>query len=195
MIVGNGGPRAPSGAPVRLTATAVGGNVTLRWTPAAGARAYIIEAGSVPGARNLANFSTGSAATEFRAGGVPSGVYYVRVRAVTSAGVSAASNEARLVVGGVPSACGALSAPGQLAASVAGSVVTLTWGAAAGGPSSYVLEAGSRSGAADLVVTDVGNATSMTATSVGAGRYFVRVRAKNTCGSGTPSNEIVVTVR
>jgi predicted phage tail protein len=198
VIVGpGGGTRSPAGAPVNVTATAVGGDVTLRWTATGSASAYIIEAGSVPGARDLANFSTGSSATEFHASGIGAGVYYVRVRAVSSAGVSGASNEATLVVGNAPSpsACGALSAPGQLAASVSGSVVTLNWGAAAGQPSSYVIEAGSRSGAADLVVTDVGSATSLTATNVGAGTYFVRVRAKNRCATGAPSNEIAVTVR
>jgi hypothetical protein len=58
-----------------------------------------------------------------------------------------------------------------------------------------VLEAGSRSGGTDIVVTDVGGATSMTATNVGAGTYFVRVRAKNGCGTGAPSNEVAVIVR
>jgi hypothetical protein len=196
VIVGGGGPGGGPGAPVNLIATAVGGDVTLRWNAAAGTSppAYIIEAGSVPGASNLANFSTGSNATEFHASGIGAGVYYVRVRAVTAAGPSGASNEATLVVGD-GSACGALSAPSQLVASVAGSAVTLTWGAAGGRPSSYVLEAGSRSGGTDIVVTDVGGATSMTATNVGAGTYFVRVRAKNGCGTGAPSNEVAVIVR
>ena len=121
-------------------------------------------------------------------------MYYVRVRAVSSAGVSAASNEATLVVGDAPSACSAPPAPGQLSATVTGSTVTLLWGAVAG-QSSYVLEAGSRAGATDVVVSDVGSTTSLTATNVASGTYFVRVRAKNRCGIGAPSNEVAVIVR
>jgi hypothetical protein len=196
VAVGGGSPSGRTPVPRGLTATAVGGDVTLRWLPAAGAlSSYIIEAGSAPGARNLANFSTGSNATEFHASGIGAGVYYVRVRAVSAAGVSAPSNEATLVVGNAPSACGgAASAPSRLVASVAGSTVTLSWGAA-GQASSYVIEAGSRSGAADLVVSDVGNSTSLTAPNVAAGTYFVRIRARNACGMGAASNEVAVTVR
>src|SRR5262249_33904829 len=56
-----------------------------------------IEAGSTPGASNLANFSTGSALTEFVAGGVPAGVYYVRARAGTAAGQTRPSDESVIV--------------------------------------------------------------------------------------------------
>jgi hypothetical protein len=199
-VVGGGpGPNAPAalGAPVNLTATAAGGNVTLRWHAASGSPAsYVIEAGSSAGARDLANVSTGSTATEFQTSGVGAGVYYVRVRAMNTNGVSAASNEVKLVVGNHAAAsCGAAPpAPGSLAASVAGSTVTLVWGTAAGQPTAYVLEAGSRPGAADLATTDL-TGTSMTATAVGPGMYFVRVRAKNACGTSRPSDEIIVTVR
>jgi hypothetical protein len=34
----------------------------------------------------------------------------------------------------------------------------------------------------------------MTATGVGAGVYYVRIRAKNACGMGGPSNEVVLVV-
>lgn len=199
VVVGGGsGPRALPGAPLNLTATAFNSEVTLRWAPPASGSpsSYVIEAGSTPGGHDLASFSTGSSATAFHTSGVGRGVYYLRVRASSAAGVSAASNEVALVVGEAASTCGeAPSAPGRLAASVAGSTVTLVWGAASGQPSSYVLEAGSRAGAADLVVSDVGSATSTTATNVGAGTYFVRVRARNACGTGAASNEIAITIR
>jgi predicted phage tail protein len=194
VIVGGGGPGGLGPAPRALVATAVGGDVTLRWIPAAGSpSSYIIEAGSTPGARDLANFSTGSNATEFHASGIGAGVYHVRVRAVTAAGVSLPSNEAMLVVGG-GSCAGAPSGPVGLVASVSGAAVTLNWGAAAGQPTSYVLEAGSSAGASNLVLSDVGNTTTLTATSVAAGTYYVRVRAKNSCGTSSASNEVVVTV-
>jgi hypothetical protein len=78
---------------------------------------------------------------------------------------------------------------------VSGSTVTLGWSAPSGAPTSYVIEAGSRSGAADLVVTDSGGTgTVMVATGVGGGVYFVRVRARNPCGTSSASNEAVIVV-
>ena len=98
----NGGaPTAPPGPPSGLAATVTGSSVTLRWAAPAGATAtaYQIEAGSAPGMTNLANFSTGSAATQYSASGVPAGTYYARVRSMNLGGISAAtSNEIVIVV-------------------------------------------------------------------------------------------------
>ena len=185
------------GAPTSLTATASGSSVTLTWTaPAAGdpVQSYTIEAGSTSGASNLANFATGSTATRFSTSGVPNGTYYVRVRASNSAGVSSASNEATLVVG--PAACTAAPTPGTLSgtASASGTVV-LTWTAASGTPTSYVIEAGSASGLSNLANSDLGStALTFTANNVGAGTYYIRVRGKNACGVGAASNELQLTV-
>jgi hypothetical protein len=60
---------------------------------------YVLEAGSTPGASNLANFPTGNAATIFVASGVSAGTYYVRIRAMNAGGTSAPSNEVVVVVG------------------------------------------------------------------------------------------------
>lgn len=82
----------------------------------------------------------------------------------------------------------ALTAPGvpaNLAASVSGSTVTLTWAASTtagpdAAPSSYRLEAGASSGASDIANADTGSAaTSYIATGVPNGTYYVRVRAAN----------------
>jgi titin len=187
---------APS-APTSFTASAAGATVTLGWTaPATGGApaAYVIEAGSTPGAANLANFSTGNAATAYVAGGVGAGLYYLRVRASNSAGISVASNEATLVVG---SACTSPpGAPGGFSAANAGGTVVLSWTAASGGPTSYIVEAGSTPGASNLANSDLGsNATKYTATGVGRGTYYVRVRARNSCGTGPASNEAFFTVQ
>ena len=88
-------------------------------------------------------------------------------------------------------------APTNLTSSVSGSTVTLYWNAASSGPKAgtYVVEAGSFTGAKDLAVFSTGNtSTSITAENVGTGIYFVRIRAQNDAGQSAPSNEVVVTV-
>src|SRR5439155_1104680 len=89
--------------------------------------------------------------------------------------------------------------PTGLAASVAGSTVTLAWVAPAVGspPPTYVIvEAGSASGLSNLASFDTGSILpTLTATGVGPGTYFVRTRAKNACGLSAGSNEVVVTIR
>jgi hypothetical protein len=184
------------GPPTGLTTSGVGNFVSLSWrAPTVGtATRYIVEAGAVSGSANLANVSTGSTATTFTASNVGGGVYYVRVRAANSVGVSAPSNEAILVVG---SACsGPPTAPTMLVGSAGGNTVTLSWSAAAGNPTSYAVEGGSGPGLSNLANSDTGSATtSLTAPGVGRGIYYVRVRGKNTCGVGPASNEIVVIVQ
>ncbi len=190
-------PSSAPGAPGNFTASASGSTVNLAWlAPATGgtATAYVIEAGSVPGGANLANFSTGSTATAFSASGVGAGVYYLRVKATNGAGPSAASNEATMVVGG-----GCSSAPGAPSAFAvsgnSGGTISFTWGASSGSPTSYVIEAGSISGASNLANADLGtSATAYTAFGVGRGTYFVRLRAKNGCGTSGVSNELVLVV-
>jgi hypothetical protein len=190
---------AMPGAPTGLASTANGSTVTLTWNAAAGTTptAYWIEAGSAPGIGDLASFSTGSAATSFTATDVGAGTYFVRVRAITAAGIGPASNEARLTVASGNSACsGAPSAPGALTASVSGSTVELVWDRSAGVPTSYVVEAGSSAGSSDLANFDTAStSTTLRAIGVGAGDYFVRMRARNACGVGEASNEVLVSVR
>jgi all-beta uncharacterized protein len=183
-------------APAGLTTSSTGSSVTLQWTKPAGncqPTEYVVEAGSAAGLRNLANFSTGSTATSFAAAGVGAGTYYVRVRAANGSNASAPSNESTLVVSGAGGCSSAPAAPAGLTGSVNGTTVTLGWGSV-GGASSYVLEAGSAPGLSNLVVSDQGGATSLTATA-SPGTYYVRVKAKNACGTGAPSNEIVLAVQ
>ena len=73
--------------------------------------------------------------------------------------------------------------------------MTVAWNAAAGSPTSYILEAGSFPGEADLLVSDTGTTgTTLVATGVGGGTYFVRVRARNACGTSSTSNEVAIVV-
>ncbi len=183
---------------------ASGPTVTLSWSaPATGVPlSYIVEASSTPGgAANLANFNTGNAQTTLVVPGVPAGTYYVRVRAMDANGAGAASNQVQLIVstggGGV-----CPSAPRDLAiASQSGGNVTLSWQPpATGTPTSYVLQAGSVPGSANLANFDTGStALTLSASNVTAGSYFIRLYAKSPdCGApafiSPSSNEILLTV-
>jgi hypothetical protein len=68
----------------------------------------------------------------------------------------------------------------------------LVWAAAAGA-ADYVIEVGSAPGLANLLVQSVGAGTTLS-TFAPPGRYYARMRARNACGSGEASNEIVVTI-
>src|SRR5262249_47402835 len=64
-----------------------------------------------------------------------------------------------------------------------------------GTPAAYMIEAGSSPGLANLANFSTGNtATSFSANGVGSGVYYVRVRATNTSGTSSPSNEAILTV-
>jgi hypothetical protein len=183
----------PPGAPTALTAFATGATVTLSWTaPSIGGlpAEYVIEAGSAPGLSDLARLSTGNLQTACVARGVPYGEYFLRIRGISIAGTGDASNEVRVVVGPP-------GAPTSLSAVVSASTLNLSWTApAAGGtPTSYVVEAGSASGLADIAKVSTGSTTTtFTATGVANGRYFMRVRSTNETGSSPPSNEVLVVI-
>ena len=92
LLVGTG-QCVPPGTPT-LTHTLAGSLLTLLWTSVAGATAYLVEAGSAPGAANVLAVNLGATTTQqFSVGGAPPGTYFVRVRAVNACGVSTPSNE------------------------------------------------------------------------------------------------------
>lgn len=190
----------PTGSTARpgldLTASIGSITVALTWqSPARGdpPTSYVIEAGSSPGASNLASIDTGSSGRSFTATGIAAGTYDVRVRARNAGGTSEASNEIVVTVG--TAGCSP-SAPSGLAGSVSGSSVTLNWTPTGQCPATtYVIEAGSSPGAADLANFQTGNAMpSFFASRLPAGRYYVRVRAATRDGTSAASNEIVVVV-
>jgi hypothetical protein len=169
--------------------------VVLQWAPPLGfsTASYIVEAGSASGITDQAYIDTGNAVPLYAATAVAPGAYFVRVRARASDGtLSPPSNE--VVVSVSADSCTPISPPSDLSATVSGSTVALNWHAGSGG--SYVVEAGSAPGAADLAWIDTQSpATSYTTSGVGAGTYFVRVRATNGCGvRSSASNEVVVNV-
>jgi hypothetical protein len=87
-------------------------------------------------------------------------------------------------------------APGNFTATSSGSTVFLSWSAPSGDPAaSYNIEAGSAPGLANLANFNTGNSlTSYSTGGVGAGTYYVRVRAVNGAGVSSPSNEVALVV-
>jgi hypothetical protein len=87
--------------PLGVVAQASGNTVSIGWQPAAGATGDVLEAGSGPGAADLAVVPLGASGLVTSA---PEGTYYLRVRALNACGSSGPSSEAVLNVGigGVP---------------------------------------------------------------------------------------------
>gem|GEM_PF-1375014 len=192
LVVGPNGCAARPEAPTDLDAVVSGGTVTVTWTEST--------TPGVTGYRLVANpFGAGAFFTTLVSAGTttvtapaPPGVFVVRVRAVSACGVSAASNEVVLGIGGALMPPGA---PEDFATVVNGRAVTFSWtspltgGAAAG----YVIEAGSGPGLDDLARAPVAG-TSVTVPNLPSGAYFVRVRAVNGAGLGAASAELQVVV-
>ncbi len=168
-----------------------GERLTVSWSaPATGlpVTSYQLQAGTAPDANDLADLNVG-ATTQVVATVPAVRNVAVRVRALSGAIAGPWSNGTGFVVFGI---CGAPAVPASLTSTVAGATVSFTW-QPAGGSTSYVLEAGSASGLANIVATNVGIVTRFTAVAP-PGTYYVRVRAEGNCGASGPSNEVVVTV-
>lgn len=193
LVVSPTGDTLPE-APRDLTVVTALSRPTFSWSPpltgGAGAT-YRLEAGSSSGTSDRAVVNLGTATT-LAAGVVPAGVYFVRVRAVTAAGVSAPSNEVLLRIGALTAPPG----PPVLTGAVAASTVTLTWAASTAGDAAtrYRVEAGLDPGATALVQTLLSPATSVSFPGVPPGHYYVRVRGINARGTGPASNEIQIVV-
>ncbi len=185
------------GPPQDLNVTVNGNAVTFVWQPpstGAAPTSYELEVSLSPGGAVMARFLLFPAATA-TLGGVPDGVYYVRVRAQNAEGTSDPSNEVIVPVPSGPSGCGGPpAAPTQLTANLLGNLATLQWTASGGcGAPEYVVHAGSAAGLSDLGVANVRGVTNFSA-SAPAGTYFVRVLALNAFGASAASNEIVLNV-
>lgn len=90
VVVTLGGPVQVPQPPTGLTASVVGRNVTIQWTPPTSGglpSGYQLEAGYAPGLANAAVIQT--AAAVLYAPNVPPATYYVRVRSGNSAGLGA----------------------------------------------------------------------------------------------------------
>jgi hypothetical protein len=194
------------GAPLNLTATVSGSSVTLAWSPPITGGAplrYFVEAGTSTGASNVGTFAVGG--TSMSVPVVPSGTFFVRVKADNAAGTGPASSEVSFTVGGGspgpapgpgPGPTLPPGAPSGLAVTVSGSTVGLTWLAptTGGAPEGYAIQVGSASGLANLGTFAVGPTTAFSASGIPPGTFFVRVFAVNTAGPSSASNEVTVVV-
>ena len=87
--------------------------------------------------------------------------------------------------------------PRDLAASVAGTELTLTWDPPSTGdaPVSYVIVAGSQPGRTDDAILSTGStATRFSATVPPSSAFYIRVHATNAAGTSPPSNEIAAII-
>lgn len=196
------------GAPSNLSSSSSGANITLTWKGGSGPlTGYLIEAGSSSGKADLATVPVG-ASTTFTASGIANGLYYVRVMSTAGSVTSAASNETVLQVG---SCSTAPTVPGSPNISVTGGTFVLAW-APSTRATNYLVDAGSSAGSSNLASgfditsgvlalpggTQVGgypNQLSWSYSGLGAGSYYLRVRAKNGCGTSSASSEIVAIVK
>jgi Matrixin len=176
------GGSAPS-APTAITHSVALDTVSLSWTPATTggpADSYVLEAGSGPGLANIATFVLNSPNTSTVVNAVPSGVYYVRVRARNVLGTSGPSPDTVVTVG----PCEAPAAPTSMAYTTADNLVTITWTPPATGVTQgYVLSAGFAPGDSSALVLPLGP-TPLFQGVAPFGTYFVRVAARNSCAVG-----------
>lgn len=184
-------PAPRAGAPQQMQSAVTGNTVTLGWQPggAPATAAFIVEAGTTAGGTNVGVFNVGLSTRV--SGTLAPGTYFIRVRGVGANGAGTASSE---VVATVPSTSTPPAAPGTLSASVSGNVVTLSWGAAAGNATAYVIEAGTAAGLTNIGALPTGHLDTTWSVPAPAGTYFVRVRAANTFGLSAPTNEVTVVV-
>lgn len=180
-------------APQNLQATPNGLNITLQWQPPASGAApanYRIVAGTQAGLSNIGQADVGLLTSVSAT--LPPGTYFVRVIAMNVAGSSPASNEVQFTLATAPPP----GPPTNLTFGVNGNTLSLSWQPpTTGGPASdYLLEAGSASGLANIASGVAFGGTGLNVPGVPAGRYFIRVRARNAAGISAPSNEADVTV-
>jgi hypothetical protein len=192
ISVVTGHAQAPS-PPTGLNPQVTGNFVQVSWNASPGAVSYILQAGTAPGASNLFNGVVGNITGA--SGTLPNGTYYWRVIAVGPSGAaSPPSAESQFTVGG-DTGCVPPGPPQGFSVSVTGLLVTVRWSPGSGGPpTTYILQAGSSSGQADLASLPTGNTATELSVQAPPGRYFARVLSQNACGTSGPSNEQIINV-
>lgn len=175
------------GAPTNLQVQSLAGNtVTLQWTAVAAATGYLVEGGMTPGA-TMGQVPTGSTNTTFSFP-APSGVLYLRVKAMGANGAtSAASNEVQVAVNvAMPPAT-----PTLLTGNAVGGRLQLAWTNPPGGgaPTAMLLHV---TGALSLTIPlPPGQTFSYPA--VPPGTFTFATSAQNAAGTSPASNAVTLT--
>jgi hypothetical protein len=118
--------------------------------------------------------------------------YSFRVCAVDATGVNRCST---VTITTAPrETCTTVATPTGLTAVANGSTVTVSWNRSPGA-TSYMLEAGTAPGTSNVFNGDVGDVNSLTAPGVPAGTYYLRVRARNACGTSPLSSDVPLTIQ
>jgi outer membrane protein assembly factor BamB len=172
--------------PTNATAAAGIGAVQLTWTAASGATSYNVYVATSPGAEPVMPTLTGvaAAATSVTMTNLTPGTrYYFTVKAVATAGISAASNE----VTAIPVA----PMPASNLTAVAGSAnVKLTWSASINAASYNIYMGTSAGGEASSAVMTSITSTSATLTGLTPGTsYYFTVKAVTNGATSAASNE------
>lgn len=184
---------ATSRAPWSVRASVAGNTASLSWLPndMPVPESYLVEVGTTAGGIDVGTFGVGGA-TEV-GGSLAAGRYFTRVRGVSGGGTGPASSE---VILDVPSAPRPPGTPGTLHGGVLShGLVSLTWSAATGNPTTYVVEAGTASGLGNLAVFPTGHLDTWLFAAPPPGTYVVRLRAANAFGVGPATNEVTLVVR
>ena len=194
------GDTSPPSAPGTLSASGAIGKATLSWGAASdnvGVVGYEVyrstTSGFTPSAANRIAQPSGTSYVDL----VAAGTYYYKVAAKDAAGnLGPASNEASAVVLADTTPP---SAPGSLAASVAGGTVNLSWSASSDdvGVTKYDVYRSTSSGftpsAANRIAQPTGTAYSDSGLTVGT--YYYKVQAEDGAGNlSQSSNEVSATV-
>ena len=146
------------------------------------------------GLANLANFSTGNTSTTFSAER-----RWQRDLLRARQGDESVGHQQRVERGGADGrrrACTAAPPPpaGFTLTGNSGGTVSFAWGPSPSA-TTYIIEAGSVPGSSNLANSDLNSsATTATFAGVGRGTYFVRLRARNNCGTSGVSNEVTLVV-